>query len=331
MVKAEERRAKMEGRNAFILRLAPLGQDLTQEALEKDEIFVGWKEVKGLLEEGLSFYDFRERVKAAYKIENNHLAANFARSLWWFLKEMKPGDYVVVPSGGEFYVAEVVGGPYYDESHPIAAHRRPVRWLNDKKPIPRKLASAALQARMKARGTLMDTSDLVTDIERVVEDAKRGATPNLARELRARMVKAVHEELIRGRMNPDRFEKLLARLAQAMGALSATVVSRRKDQGADVVAEFKLMDGIPVSVGIQAKFYQPGNPMGRQAVDQLAQALREGVAQVGLVVTTGDVSEEAYQVAEEYRNQENLRIGILSGKELAELIVDKGLWSALDF
>lgn len=36
-------------------------------------------------------------------------------------------------------------------------------------------------------------------------------------------------------------------------------------------------------------------------------------------------------MAEEYRNQENLRIGILSGKELAELIVDKGLWSALDF
>jgi hypothetical protein len=28
----------MEGRNAFILRLAPLGQDMTQEALEKDEI-----------------------------------------------------------------------------------------------------------------------------------------------------------------------------------------------------------------------------------------------------------------------------------------------------
>jgi hypothetical protein len=33
----------MEGRNVFILRLAPLEQGLTQEALEKDEIFVGWK------------------------------------------------------------------------------------------------------------------------------------------------------------------------------------------------------------------------------------------------------------------------------------------------
>ncbi len=321
----------MEGRNAFILRLAPLGQDMIQEALEKDEIFVGWKEVKGLLEEGLSLSDFRERVKATYGIENNRSAAAFARFLWEFLKEMKPGDYVVVPSRGQFYVAEVVGDPCYDESHPVAAHRRPVRWLNDKKPIPRELASAALQGRMKARGTLMDTSDLVADIEKVLEDAKRGETPNLARELRARMVEAVRQELTRGRMNPDRFETLVERMAQAMGAVEAKWVPRRSDQGSDVVADFELMGGLLVTVGIQAKFYQPGKPMGRHAVDQLAQALRAGVAEMGLVITTGDVSEEAYQAAEEYLSRENLQISILGGKELAELIVDKGLWSAFDF
>jgi predicted Mrr-cat superfamily restriction endonuclease len=321
----------MEGRNAFILRLTPLGQDMTQEALEKDEIFVGWKEVKGLLEEGLSFYDFRERVKAAYGIENNYAAAAFARFLWEFLKEMKPGDYVVVPSGGQFYVAEVVGDPYYDESHPVAAHRRPVRWLNDKKPIPRELASADLQSRMKARGTLMDASDLVKYIEKVPEDAKRGETPKLSQELRARMVEAVRQELTQGRMNPDRFETLVERMAKAMGAVEAKWVPRRSDQGADVIADFQLMGRLPVTVGIQAKFYQPGKPMGRHAVDQLAQALRAGVAEMGLVITTGDVSEEAYQAAEEYLSQENLRISILDGRELAELIVDKGLWSAFDF
>jgi len=311
---------------------------MIQEALEKDEIFVGWKEVKGLLEEGLSLSDFRERVKATYGIENNRSAAAFARFLWEFIKEMKPGDYVVVPSRGQFYVAEVVGDPYYDENHPVAAHRRPVaahrrpvRWLNDKKPIPRELASAALQGRMKARGTLMDTSDLVADIEKVLEDAKRGETPNLARELRARMVEAVRQELTRGRMNPDRFETLVERMAQAMGAVEAKWVPRRSDQGADVVADFELMGGLLVTVGIQAKFYQPGKPMGRHAVDQLAQALRAGVAEMGLVITTGDVSEEAYQAAEEYLSRENLQISILGGKELAELIVDKGLWSAFDF
>jgi predicted Mrr-cat superfamily restriction endonuclease len=304
---------------------------MTQEALEKDEIFVGWKEVKGLLEKDLSFYDFRERVKAAYGIENNYAAAAFARFLWGFLKEMKPGDYVVVPSGGQFYVAEVVGSPYYDESHPVAAHRRPVRWLNDKKPISRELASRALQSRMKARGTLLDTSDLVEDIEKVLEDAKRGETPNLARELRARMVEAVRQELTQGRMNPDRFETLVERMAQAMGAAEAKWVPRRSDQGADVIADFQLMGGLLVTVGIQAKFYQPGKPMGRHAVDQLADALRAGVADMGLVITTGDVSEEAYRAAEEYLSRENLQIGILGGRELAELIVDKGLWSAFDF
>jgi predicted Mrr-cat superfamily restriction endonuclease len=320
----------MEGRNAFILRLTPLGQDLTQEALEKDEIFVGWKEVKGLLEKD-TFDDFRKLVKDTYKIENNRSAAAFARFLWEFLKEMKPGDYVVVPSGGQFYVAEVVGDPYYDESHPIAAHRRPVRWLNDKKPISRERASRALQSRMKARGTLMDASDLVADIEKVLEGAKRGETPNLAEELRARMVEAVRQELTQGRMNPDRFETLVERMAQAMGAVEAKWVPRRSDQGADVIADFQLMGGLPVTVGIQAKFYQPGKPMGRHAVDQLAKALRAGVADMGLVITTGDVSEEAYQAAEEYLSQENLQISILDGRELAELIVDKGLWSAFDF
>ena len=263
----------MEGRNAFILRLAPLGQDLTREALEKDEIFVGWKEVKGLLEEGLSFDDFRERVKDTYGIENNRSAAAFARFLWGFLKGMKPGDYVVVPSGGQFYVAEVVGDPYYDESQPVAAHRRPVRWLNDKKPIPRELASRALQSRMRTPGTLLHTSKLVADIlvadiEKVLEDAKRGETPNLARELRARMVEAVRQELTQGRMNPDRFETLVERMAQAMGAVEVKWVPRRSDQGADVIADFQLMGGLLVTVSIQAKFYQPGKPMGKDAVDQ---------------------------------------------------------------
>jgi restriction endonuclease Mrr len=116
-----------------------------------------------------------------------------------------------------------------------------------------------------------------------------------------------------------------------MGAVEAKWVPRRSDQGADVIACFQLMDRLPVTVGIQAKFYQPGKPMGRHAVDQLAQALRAGVADMGLVITTGDVSEEAYRAAEEYLNRENLRIGILGGRELAELIVDKGLWSAFDF
>jgi len=321
----------MQNRNAFILRLTPLGQDMTQEALEKNEIFVGWKDVPNLLEGDLNYEHFRERLKATYPQINNRQAAIFAGYLWAFLKEMNLGDYVVVPSRGQFYVAEVAGECIRDEESSILGYRRPVRWLNDKKPISRELASAALQARMRARGTLMYAYDLVNDIEKVLEAAKRGETPNLAWELRARMVEAVRQELIKGRMNPYRFETLVERMAKALGAVEVKWISPRNDQGADVVAVFPLVGGLRVTVGIQAKFYHPGKPIGRQPVDQVAQALQAGVAEMGLVITTGDVSEEAYKAAEEYLSRESLQISILSGEELAELIVDRGLWPAFDF
>jgi hypothetical protein len=48
-----------------------------------------------------------------------------------------------------------------------------------------------------------------------------------------------------------------------MGAVEAKWVPRRSDQGADVIADFQLMGGLLVTVGIQAKFYQPGKPMER--------------------------------------------------------------------
>ncbi len=67
-----------------------------------------------------------------------------------------------------------------------------------------------------------------------------------------------------------------------MGAVEAKRVPRRSDQGADVIARFQLMGRLPVTVGIQAKFYQPGTPMGKDAVDQLAKALQAGVAEMGL-------------------------------------------------
>jgi hypothetical protein len=56
-------------------------------------------------------------------------------------------------------------------------------------------------------------------------------------------------------------------MARAMGAAEVKWVPRRSDQGADVIADFQLMGGLLVTVGIQAKFYQPGKPMGKDAVD----------------------------------------------------------------
>lgn len=70
--------------------------------------------------------------------------------LWRFLRTLKPGDLVVVPAPwGEFYVAQVMGAPQ-PGNLPAVSFWRPVRWLNDKQPIPRSIARSALQSRMKS-------------------------------------------------------------------------------------------------------------------------------------------------------------------------------------
>ncbi|MCS7219081.1 MAG: restriction endonuclease, partial [Thermus sp.] len=249
-----------------------------------------------------------------------------------FVQEIQEGDYAVVPHGPQFYVAEVTGPALYDASkrENDASHRRPVRWLNGKKPIPRALASARLQARMKARHTIAYAGDLVEDIERVLKDAEEGKSPSLSQDIRQGLKEVVRRELLSGRMNPERFEGVVLRLMEGLGATEAWIVPRASDKGADVLAQFTLAGAFDFTVGVQAKYYNRPAPMGREAVDQLARALREGVAQLGLVVTVGEVASEAYEAAREYLEKEGLKIGIMDGEELVDLLVEKGLWEGLD-
>ncbi len=53
-----------------------------------------------------------------------------------------PVTLLLSPTEQVFFVAEITGAATYDVSKvdDDSAYRRPVRWLNDKKPIPRQLA-----------------------------------------------------------------------------------------------------------------------------------------------------------------------------------------------
>jgi len=64
---------------------------------------------------------------------------------------MTDGDLVVVPHGGQFYVAEVAGPVRYrpEKVDQYSAFRRSVRWMNDGTPIPRAQAWAASHGRRR--------------------------------------------------------------------------------------------------------------------------------------------------------------------------------------
>ncbi len=259
--------------SAFVLRIAPSGNDRVPEALEKDQLIIGWANAKGLLDETLGWEAFREIVHSAYHAgeSNYRRAGGSAGHIWRFVRGMKPGDLVVVPYWADFYLAEIVGPATYDLAllGDDSSYRRRVRWLNDKKPIPRRVATSALISRMKIQGTSADTLDLVEAIKACLAVAATGQLPTFHSDLQARLIREVLAELREGRMESYGFERLIATVLQGLGSKDVRIVPRGKDKGADLIATFLVAGAFQQVVAVQAKHWQPEPPVGPDVVQQL--------------------------------------------------------------
>lgn len=167
--------------SAFILRISPSEIDKVPEALESDQIIIGWAYAAGLLDPSLGWQAFRKIVSDVYykKEPSMRRAGSASGHMWRFVREMNIGDFIVVPHGNTFYVAEVTGLPVYLKKNveDDTAYRRAVKWLNGKKPLSRGVARSALLSRMKVYGTTADASDLLGEIKECLALAKRGETP----------------------------------------------------------------------------------------------------------------------------------------------------------
>ena len=156
-------------RQAFVLRIAPSGIDRVPEALDRNQLIIGWAEAEGLLDDRLSWEEFRTVISDTYYSDEETLrkAGAAAGHMWRFIREMAEGDLVVVPHGSGFHVARVSGSALYDQSRvdEDTAYRRGVDWLNKKQAIPRAMARSALVARMKIQGTSARASDVFAEIE----------------------------------------------------------------------------------------------------------------------------------------------------------------------
>ena len=316
---------------AFILRIS-LGKFGVEEALDANQIAIGWSRARGLLDESLSRKEFRQIVSDEYYRgeENMRRAGSAAGNMWRFIREMNQEDLVVVPYGANFYVAEVNGSPIYDESEldNDTAYRRNVKWLNDKCSIPRSFAKAALIARMNTQNTSAFASDLLPQIKEVLKIAKDGLEPTFWGDLQTRLIKQTLIEIRSGRMDDHRFERLVLDVLLNLGANDARIVARNKDKGADIIATFNLANVISQTVAVQVKYHrQPEPPTKPEVVDQLINGINEEAATLGMIVTAGTVSEEARACAEKFFNKSGIKIELVDGELLAKLIVEYGIQS----
>lgn len=77
---------------------------------------------------------------------------------------------------------------------------------------------------------------------------------------------------------------------------------------------------------VQAKYWRPKQgPVGQDVVKQLIRGIEAEDASLGLVITSGEIAEEAVKTAEDYFEESGIRIELLDGKQFAKLLVEQGI------
>ena len=312
---------------AFVLRISRGGIDMVEEALDNNQITIGWSRAAGLLEQNLIWEEFREIIKETYypDDENFRRAGAAGGHMRRFIRKMSEGDLVVVPHHAGFYVAQVAGPATYNEAliDDDTAYRREVEWLNGGQPIPRALARAALIMRMKTRSTSADASDLLSEINSCLEIAQGNRQPTFWSD----WIERLTDEIRDGRMDNHRFELLVCRVLESLGAHETRVVPRIQDHGADIIARFTVAGVIDLTLAIQVKHWQPDHPIGEDIVEQLINGIQEEETPVnlGMIVTSGTISEAAEIRAEQFFAEEGIKIEMVDGELLAKLIMEHGV------
>lgn len=313
---------------ALVLRVSPEGENLLGHCLDQNRIAIGWPEVPALLDETLEWEQFREAIHQKYYSEDGHRrrAGSAGGHLWRFIRSLKPGDYVVVPApAGEFYVARVTGEPRLGDM-PSIGFWRPVEWLNDKQPIPRRMGGASLQSRMKVYGSTATADDLVPEVESVLKDANGvragNPIPKFEDDLRRDLLEATLKNLRQGRLDSYKFEHVVHQVLQSLGAQESAITPRSKDKGDDIVATLTPLGLFELKLVVQVKHYnQLERPLGPHVVEELDSGMKKHNADLGLIVTVGVIGEDTKEAVRTLVDT-GTRITLVDGSELAELYLD---------
>ncbi|GAB3634889.1 hypothetical protein GCM10027422_04790 [Hymenobacter arcticus] len=275
-------------------------------------------------------------------------------NLWRFLKEMKPGDWIVIPIWDTFSIYEISG----KEPMPISSlslnpilnwHGNPVNFHNDGllhrennelidlgffwevKPIRTGLsrydyADAALTSRMKFQGTNVQIPEhLRNSLEEAIVAFDKQRPINLHSLLTEANVNNTLAILHKS-LNPDKFERLVKWYFERVGATNVTIPHKNesgKEGDADVVATFEALKTVFYA---QVKFYN--GEASSWAVEQISayckskadKDLSEEYSQVSWVISSGtEYSKEAIELAKEQKIQ------LINGQQFASMLLQVGL------
>lgn len=272
-------------------------------------------------------------------------------SLRHFLCEMKTGDYVLVPSPYAFSIYEIASDkPFSNESLDTAGlcdvWGNPVSLKNDGylhsedkenrivdlgfywkvKPIevniPRaEYADQALISRMKSRQTTLNINDLEKNILNAIQMFEKKSPINL-HNLALEKATGTLLDLIREKIDADRFEELVRKYMIQIGADDATIPAKNNSEegDADIIAYFE-----PIKTAILIQVKKHVGITNDWTTDQIISYKKNNKGLVDysklfwIISTCDDFTKETKEKAE----SENVRL--INGRMFAEMLLDAGL------
>jgi predicted Mrr-cat superfamily restriction endonuclease len=251
-------------------------------------VAIGWASVRSLNSAESSWEQFKAAIREKYPDYTSAQAlGQVAGILWRFVREIQPGDWIVVPTWTGLNLAEVSAPILYDETliESDSAWRFPVKWI--RRDIPRDTASGLLRARCSSRQTCVEATDFLEELERL---SRAQGKPALEIALLNSGARDAIGKVLDEHLTADDLEALIAKLL-AKGGTAQVDRPPKNYQGkrgdVDVIARYSFPK---FAVGYQVKKHAEKSLTDEFAVQQMIEAMSDEqlAIDIGCVVTTAN-------------------------------------------
>ena len=320
-------------RNYLMVRAMSSQQAHFDEFFNNKVVAIGWKDVK--------FIDYCNNEDLRVAVEEKYLKGKDNRYIGKKLnecvrfKEIKKGDYIIVPCYSGIALAVAQGEELYSElasaSKLDLCNQQKVEYKYNGEEIlcvPRKSLSEGLQRRLRVQGrTVSDLKEFSEGIDKLFENTKDYSYYNVAKEKEDNLLREFSEKLLcnikEGKTNlpagGEGLELLVKELFECQGYNASKLWKKYFPEGADAdVKAWKDDDFLSTNIYAQVKHHS--GYTGKQGIDQIINAIKyeeekTGEKYIGILVTSANILEEDRKYAIENN------ITVIDGERLVEIIL----------
>lgn len=279
----------------------PTFQELMRPALELSQTKMQFQNAVDILADKLQLTD-AERAEKTLKNKGDV----FKGRVGWAITYLRQAGLVHRPERGYFEITDA--GRNVLQNHTGTIN---VRYLKDN------TAFSDYEPEVKKQDSKVDQVSDLTPQEQL-----ESAYVEINDSIKTELLQKVLEQ------SPTFFEKLVVDLLKAMGygdsGEIAEAVGKTGDGGIDgIIYEDKL--GLDV-VYVQAKRYEPGNKVGRPALQSFIGSLSGFSATKGVFITTSSFSSNVY----DYLRSVQQRVVTIDGDKLVDLMLQYGVGVRLE-